>query len=349
VNLLGDHTDYNDGFCLPMALDRWCVLGCTPDAGVSVDGRIRARSHELDGIVDVASRGGDDPRAVEPAWGRFLAGVVRVLVTRGAALPGADIRVSSSVPVGSGLSSSSAMSVALTLALADLGGFTVEGPDGLEIARLARAAEVEATGVPVGLMDQLAALFGRAGHALLIDCRSLAIEPVPIASDLAVLVVHCGLPRTLADSAYTARRAECEAVAARLGVASLRDATLDQVADSPRARHVVAENTRVMQAAAALSSGDLGALGPVLSASHVSLRDDYEVSTPELDLLVEILVESGAAGARLTGAGFGGCVVALAHRASAREVLERTVTRYDAATGLDAEGFLATAVDGALH
>ena len=335
VNLLGDHTDYNDGFCLPMALDRWCVLACAPEVGVAaVDGRIRVRSHELDGVVDVTSDGDDDPRSVEPAWGRFVAGVVRVLVARGAALPGADVSVSSTVPVGSGLSSSSALAVALTLALADQGGLDVAG---LEIARLALAAEVEATGVPGGLMDQLAALFGLAGHALLIDCRSFAIDPVPISPDLAVLVVHCGLPRTLADSAYAARRAECEAVAARLGLTSLRDATLDQVADAPRARHVVTENARVLQTAAALASGDLGVLGPLLSASHASLRDDYEVSTPELDLLVETLVESGAAGARLTGAGFGGCVVALAHRAQANEVLERTVTRYDAATGLAAD------------
>jgi galactokinase len=351
VNLLGDHTDYNDGFCLPMAIDRWCVVGCGPrgslrdrETAPAARGTIRARSGELGGDVVVAAAGDDDPRTIAPTWGRFVAGALRVLATHGASVADADLDISSSVPVGSGLSSSSALSVALTLALADLGRLPLEGVDP---ARLALAAEVEATGVPGGLMDQLAALFGQAGHALLIDCRSLAIQPVPIAPDVAVIVVHCGLPRTLADSAYAARRAECEVVAVRLGIAALRDATLDQVADVPRARHVVTENARVLRTARALASGDLAVLGPLMSESHASLRDDYEVSTPELDLLVEALVESGAAGARLTGAGFGGCVVALAHRVDAEAVLRGAIARYGTATGLVATGFLAKAVDGA--
>jgi galactokinase len=206
---------------------------------------------------------------------------------------------------------------------------------------------VEATGVPGGLMDQLAALFGRAGHALLIDCRVPTIQPVPIARDLAIVVVHCGLQRTLANSAYASRRAECEDIAARLGIAALRDADFDQVAAVPRARHVVTENARVLDTVEALRVGDLDALGLLLLASHASLRDDYEVSTPELDVLVELLVESGAAGARLTGAGFGGCVVALAPRNQSAEVLERAIARYRTETGLEPTGFVARAVDGA--
>ena len=338
---MGDHTDYNDGFVLPIAIDRECVI----EAASRHSTTIRAHSRELTGDVVVAAGGTDDPRTVEPAWGRFVAGALRVLATHGASLGGADLDISSSVPVGSGLSSSSALSVALILALADLADLPLEG---LDAARLALAAEVEATGVPGGLMDQLAALFGRAGHALLIDCRSLAIQPVPIAPDLAVIVVHCGLPRMLVDSEYAARRAECEAVARELGITALRDATLDQVADVPRARHVVTENTRVLETAAALASRDLEELGRLLSESHASLRDDYAVSTPELDLLVDTLIESGAAGARLTGAGFGGCVVALATQSDAHTVLDQTITRYGAASGLVATGFLATAVDGAL-
>jgi galactokinase len=341
VNLMGDHTDYNQGFCLPMAIDRWCVVAC---AASGSHGEIRARSRELDGEVVVAADGSDAPRSVEPSWGRFVAGAAQVLAARGVSLPSAELDISSSVPVGAGLSSSSALAVALTLALADLGGLTLEP---LDVAGLALAAEVEATGVPGGLMDQLAALFGRAGHALLIDCRTLSIEPVPIAHEIAVLVVHCGLPRTLADSAYAARRAECETAAARLGLASLRDATLEQVADNPRARHVVTENARVLATAAALQSGDLAALGSLLTDSHASLRDDYEVSTPELDILVQTLVEGGAAGARLTGAGFGGCVVALAHRRDADDILTRSIARYGAERGLAATGFIAAAVDGA--
>ena len=215
----------------------------------------------------VAADGTGDPRAVEPAWGRFVAGAVRILTERGTRIPGADLDVSSTVPAGAGLSSSSALSVALVLALADVGGIAV---DPIDAARLALAAEVEATGVPGGLMDQLTALHGRAGHALLIDCRDLVITPVPIAADLAIVVAHCGVPRTLAGSEYAARRAECEAIAARLGLRALRDATPEQVADEPRARHVVAENARVHETAAALESGDLDALGALLLASHAS-------------------------------------------------------------------------------
>ncbi len=292
----------------------------------------------------VAADGTGDPRAVEPAWGRFVAGAVRILTERGARIPGADLDVSSTVPAGAGLSSSSALSVALVLALADAGGLDV---DPIDAARLALAAEIEATGVPGGLMDQLTALHGRAGHALLIDCRDLVITPVPIAADLAIVVVHCGVPRTLTGSEYAARRAECEAIAARLGLRALRDATPEQVADEPRARHVVAENARVHETAAALESGDLDALGALLLASHASLRDDYGVSTAELDALVDALVASGAAGARLTGAGFGGCVVALTATEAADEVLDAASTRYRDTTGIEPHGFVAIAVDGA--
>jgi galactokinase len=196
-------------------------------------------------------------------------------------------------------------------------------------------------------MDQLASLFGRAGHALLIDCRDTTVTPVAIPTSVAVLVVHCGVPRTLVGSEYASRRAECETVAAGLGLAALRDATAEQVRDSPRARHVVAENARVLATADVLPRGDLSVLGPLLLASHASLRDDFGVSTPELDTLVDVLVGSGAAGARLTGAGFGGCVVALAQRNHADDVLAKTTLRYRAATGIEPMGFVARAVDGA--
>jgi galactokinase len=295
-------------------------------------------------VVVVANDGSTDPRTAEPTWGSFLAGAVRVLSARGVPVPGVDLEVSSSVPPGAGLSSSSALTVALLLALADASDHTLAPVDA---AQLALAAEVAATGVPGGLMDQLTALLGRAGHALLIDCRDLDVTPVVIAEDLAILVVHCGVPRTLADSAYAERRAECETVAARLGVPALRDATPDQVADEPRARHVVAENARVHRTADALARGDLDTLGTLLLASHASLRDDYAVSTPELDTLVDALVASGAAGARLTGAGFGGCVVAITPTDRADVVLRAASDRYQEATGLVPAGFVATAVDGA--
>jgi galactokinase len=340
VNLMGDHTDYNDGLVLPLAIDRDCLAAWRPRA----DGRVVARSLELDGVVEVAADGSDQPGAVEPAWGRFAAGVVRALATRGRPPIGLDVAVSSTVAPGSGLSSSAALEVALALAAASAAGFELPAR---ELARVCQEAEHLATGVPSGLMDQLASLFGRAGHALLIDCRNLDIEPVALPSILAVVVVHSGLPRTLAGSAYAERRAACEAVAAELGVAALRDARPEQVADAPRARHVVSENQRVLDTAAALRAGDVGALGPLLLASHLSLRNDFEVSTPELDLLVDLLVESGAPGARLTGAGFGGCVVALVQRNHADDVAAKTVRRYREATGLEAEAFVVRAVDGA--
>jgi galactokinase len=343
VNLMGDHTDYNSGFVLPLALDRACTVVAAPADGPNVT----ARSHELAGTVTVPADGTADPRTAAPIWGRFVAGVVRALRAHGIDVPGTDLAITSTVPPGSGLSSSSALSVALTLALTDAAGITWHGLDRLEVARLALAAEVAATGVPGGLMDQLASLFGQADHALLVDCRTNDVTPIRISPGVAVLVVHSGIPRTLAATAYAARRAECEAIASRLGIESLRDATSAQVYRDPRARHVVAENARVLATAAALPGGDLSVLGPLLLASHASLRDDYEVSIPELDLLVELLVECGAAGARLTGAGFGGCVVALAQRNHADNVVAKAALRYRAATGIESLAFVARAVDGA--
>ncbi len=340
VNLMGDHTDYNNGFVLPLALDRGCTVTTVPRHG----GTVVATSAEVAGRVEIAVDGSVDPHGVDPAWGRFVAGVVGALVDTGTTVAPSELTISSTVPVGSGLSSSSALSVAVTLALADGAGARLSG---VEVAGLASAAETAATGVRGGLMDQLASVFGRAGHALLIDCRSDAVTPVAIPPGIAVLVVHCGVARTLVGSEYASRRAECEAIAAELGIPALRDATTEQVRDRPRARHVVSENERVLETAAALPAGDLSVLGPLLLASHASLRDDYEVSTPELDVLVETLVECGAAGARLTGAGFGGCVVALAQRNHADDVLAKATLRYRAATGFEPQGFVARAVDGA--
>ena len=341
VNLMGDHTDYNEGFCLPMAIDRECIVTTAVVPGA----RVTARSVQLDGEVVVAADGTTDPRTAAPAWGRIVAGVVRVVASRaGGTLPGCATEITSTVPVGSGLSSSSALSVALTMALANAAALALEP---LEVARLARAAEIEATGVEIGLMDQIASVFGREGNALLVDCRSFAVEPVRIAPTVALLVVHCGRPRTVVDSAYASRRAECAEIATRLGLTSLRDASDDQVAEFPRARHVVSENERVHETAAAFADGDLDRLGRLFLASHASLRDDYEVSTRELDVLVDALVDTGASGARLTGAGFGGCVVAVAPRDAADAVLSAATELYTRVTGIEPSGFVATSARGA--
>jgi galactokinase len=340
VNLIGDHTDYCEGFVLPLAIDRACVVAWRERG----DGRVVVRSLEAEDVPSVAADGGDDPRTVEPRWGRFVAGVVRALARAGRAPVGLDAVVTSSVPPGAGLSSSSALSVALTMAAASAGKLDLDRRD---VARAALEGEVLATGVPGGLMDQLASLFGRPGRALLIDCRTLAVDPVPLPDTHAVLVVHSGVERALGDSAYAERRAACERAARRVGVATLRDAQLTDVADDPRARHVVSENRRVLEAAVALRAGDVSRIGTLMIASHASLRDDFEVSTPELDLLVELLLATGAVGARLTGAGFGGCVVALVQRNHADDVAAKTVLAYGKETGLDATAFVVRAAAGA--
>jgi len=343
VNLIGEHTDYSDGFCLPVAIDRECRITAVPTG----DGQVRARSAQLPGeaIVDGAT---GNASIVSAPWGTFVTGAVATLLDRGHVIDGLQLTIDSSVPPGAGLSSSSALAVALTLVLLPLD--APERADLRDIARLALAAEVHATGVPGGLLDQMASLSGREGHALLLDCRSLTVDPVPLPDDLAILVIHSGVERRLADSAYAARRAACEASARRIGVDKLRDAHLEQVQDDPFARHVVTENARVLDFCAVLRAPGADRnrrLGDLLLASHASLRDDFEVSTPELDVLVEKTVEAGAIGARLTGAGFGGCIVALAPLGAAETCLDQAMTQYRSHTGHAPTGFIAHAAAGA--
>lgn len=340
VNLIGEHTDYSDGLCLPVAIDRECRITISPVGG-SV---IRARSHQVDGEVVVGTDDGAAD-AISAPWGKFVSAAVAEIRARGSRVEGAELAVHSTVPAGAGLSSSSALAVALVLAL--LPDDAVERTDRVTMARLALALEVRATGVPGGLLDQMASLFGQAGHALLLDCRTLTVEPVALPDDLSILIVHSGLPRELADSEYAQRRAACEAAAKKIGVTKLRDASPDQVRDDPIARHVVSENARVLEFCDALRAHQLNRLGAILLAGHASLRDDFRVSTPELDLLVEEFVRQGALGARLTGAGFGGCVVALAPAEEAGTCLARTMAGYDARTGRVSSGFVAQAAPGA--
>jgi galactokinase len=333
VNLIGDHTDYQAGLCLPMAIDRACVVAAGPRRG-----GFRARSLEVEGVVEIASAGAVNPSTLEPPWGRFVAAAAQLAGGSSAA----ELVVSSGVPPGSGLSSSAALCVALALALDST---VVDDP--YAWASTARAIEVLATGVSVGMMDPLASVFGQRGAALLIDCQALTVEAVALPATMAIGVVHSGLPRTLVGSAYEERRAGCEASARRLGLASLREATTGQVRDDPLARHVVSENQRVLDAVAALRTGDLATLAALLDASHASLRDDFGVSTPELDRLVELLGEEGALGARLTGAGFGGCVVALTTPTERAAVLARAVERYRDETRRPATAFPVEAAGGA--
>lgn len=299
VNLIGEHTDYTGGYVVPMAVH----LGTTVEVELGGD-EVCLVSNEVDGVVRIPlDRIGAG--SVDPGWGRLIAAVVDEV--RPAV--GVSGTVSTTLPIGAGLSSSAALAVAVALALGDDGA-------ALEVARRCQRAEQRATGVPCGIMDQLASVAGVAGHALLIDCSSLVVAPVPLPDEVSVVAVHSGQARTLVGSEYAERADSChraEAMVGPLRHASLSDlASITEPTVRRRARHVVSENERAVQFVDALRAGDLTAAGHLMSASHRSLRDDFAVSTPALDQLVEQLsATAGVYGARLTGAGFGGCAVAL--------------------------------------
>jgi len=305
VNLIGDHTDYNEGVALPMAVDLGTTVTFARDGGYRVVLRSFAEPEPADVDVHV-SLDPEQLRRIEPHWARLVAGVVAAVRPT----TGGRGTVGTTLPIGAGLSSSAALEVALALALG------LEAPPWV-MARTCQRAEQVATGVPSGLMDQLVVADATAGCALFIDFAELSTRPVPIPPDAEVVVVHSGERRSLSHSAYATRRAECEAAASRLGplgrlgpdeILGLPNAVL-----SGRVRHVVTECDRVRGCAVALQSGDLGEVGRLMTASHESLARDFEVSTPALDALVGRLVTTpGVYGARLTGAGFGGCAVALA-------------------------------------
>jgi galactokinase len=307
VNLIGEHTDYNDGLCLPFAIP----AGVTVEAGDGPDGTIEARAHDLDEADTFAL----DEAAAADGWRAFVRGTVAELQRAGHELRGATLAISGDVPRGSGLSSSAALEVALALALLAHSGRAE--PDRRDLAKLCSRVENDWVGAETGLLDQLASLFGREGHAIRLDMRTLEVEPVAL--DLGawrLVTVDSGVEHAHAGSGYNDRRRECREACAALGIGSLRDARVEDAADLPapldrRVRHVVEENARVDAAVAALNAGDLDALGALLDASHASLRDLYEVSVPEVEATVDRLAAAGAAGARIMGGGFGGAVLAL--------------------------------------
>ncbi|MFE0424314.1 galactokinase [Streptomyces sp. NPDC058953] len=332
VNLIGEHTDYNNGLVLPFALRQ----------GVTVTGTRRD-----DGILTLRSDGGfGGPVALPVAdlapgygprgWTDYPAGVVWALRDAGHLVGGADLAYTSTLPAGAGLSSSAALEVATALALTGLYGLRELAADRAELARLCRRAENVYTGAPTGIMDQTASACGRAGHAILLDTRDLSRRYLPFdpaAAGLALLVVDTRVRHAHADGEYGRRRAGCESAARELGVRALRDVpyegldrTLARLPDATRARalvrHVVTENHRVERAAALLEAGDLPGIGPLLTEGHASLRDDFEVSCRETDLAVDAAVAAGALGARMTGGGFGGAVIALVERAASPGVAD---------------------------
>ena len=345
ANLIGEYTDVNEGWVLPVALELATVL-----AGRAGGGVLRLRSLDLpdEGTVEIDLATGRGP---SDGWGRYATAVVEVLREQGRAVRGFDGVLASDVPIGAGLSSSAALEVAVALAVLD------EPVDPLALAQLCQRAENVGVGVQSGLMDQLASTGSKAGTALLLDCRELTTDHVPLPDGLGVLVVDSAVSRDLSSSAYNERRAQCEQAAADLGVRSLRDATLEALEERwssmdevvrRRARHVLTENARVLELADVLRSGDRGPLGGLLAASHQSLAADFEVSTPELDQLVAAAVATpGVVGSRMTGAGFGGCTVSLVEVEGAEQVRDEVCRRYAEASGRSPRAWVSTAADGA--
>jgi galactokinase len=307
VNLIGEHTDYNGGLALPFAIDR----GVTVEAEPAADGEIRVEARDV-GETDAFPAGAP---ARADGWRAFVRGTVAELHATGVSVPGARLAFTGDVPRGSGLSSSAALEAALCLALLALAG--AEEPDRVELAKLCSRVENHWVGAKTGLLDQLASLCGRDGEAVRIDFATLAIEPVPLQlGDWRLVTVDSGAEHDHAEGGYNDRRAECRAACDALGVEHLSAADPDAAAGLPapldrRARHVLSENARVDAMVAALRAGDLLAAAELLDASHASLRDDYEVSVPEVEAAVTGLKRAGAAGARMVGGGFGGSVLAL--------------------------------------
>ena len=347
VNLIGEHTDYNDGFVFPLAIQ----FGVRVAGRLTDSGRVVAYSANFPAdVVDFAV--GLQPQGAD--WGHFLRAIVAELSAVGIRPTGLELAFVGDVPPGAGLSSSAAFSVAAAMLVAELVGRP--WPDPVALARLCQAAE-HRTGVMCGLLDQMASAACRAGAAMLLDCRSLARRMIPIDREqLAVIVGDTRVQRELSDGRYNQRRVECEAAADAFGVKALRDVTLEDLAarrgEIPemlwrRARHVVNENNRVHTYATALEADDMVSVGRLTDASHAGLRDDFEVSCPELDAMAAAFREAGAYGARLVGAGFGGAAIAVVDPAKTDAIIADARAAYQAATGLDGAFHVVYPGDGA--
>ncbi|WP_373489018.1 galactokinase [Blastomonas sp.] len=341
VNLIGEHVDYNAGYVLPCAIDRETIVALGAGEGNLFEATALDMA-EMGSARDDFSLDAPIVRA-DQNWRNHVRGVVHALAGRGHRLKPARIAIASDVPIGVGLSSSAALGVAVALACAEHSGLNLS-PDVL--AKVAQAAENDFVGCACGIMDQMASASSTAGHALLLDCRSLEHMPIPIHESLVITVINTGLRRELTGSAFNLRRAECKAAARHYGVAALRDLSpealerargwLDDV-HFARARHVVSEIARVEPVALALAQGDSAVLAALLAEAHRSLADDFDVSLPPIDRLVGLVAEAlgTAGGVRLTGAGFGGCLVAVADR-TASWAIDDAVARYNTTASLPA-------------
>ena len=353
VNLIGEHTDYNDGFVMPAALNLHTYVAVGPRA----DRLLRVYSENLDEACDL------DLDSIRPGksghWSDYVRGVAGVLETSGYKLRGADLAIASEVPLGSGLSSSAALEVSTAWALVRNSEIDV---DRNALPQMCQRAEHLYPETKCGIMDQFISCHGRAGHALMLDCRSLDFQLLPVPSQVRLMVCDTMVKHEHASGGYNTRRRECEEGLQALKqvlpeIHALRDVSVDELEQyrgrlSPviykRVRHVVTENERVKMAASALQSADMAKLGALMADSHRSLRDDYEVSTPELDLMVELARDQkGVYGARMTGGGFGGCTINLVHSDRAEEVQQRLVQLYEAKTGLKPTIIICEGSDGA--
>ena len=328
INLIGEHTDYNDGLVMPIALR----LGVTVAATSRDDTSVRLTTDAAVSPRDVAYVLGAEER--DGTWVDRARGVTAMLVREGAAIGGFDAEITSDLPVGAGLGSSAAFAIALLRSLSKLFDLALDDPAS---ARLAHAAETEFAGARAGMLDQLASVYGRAKDALLIDMRDHATQVIPLPSTIELAVIDSGTRHEHATGGYNRRRAECEDACLHLGIASLRDidgSPLDELLErlpaplDRRVRHVVTENGRVRRAVDAVRARDDVELGQLLNASHRSLRDDYEVSTPELDELTGLAIGAGALGARMVGGGFGGSIIALTRRGRGHDLAAEALARY---------------------
>ncbi|MFS7359611.1 galactokinase [Rahnella inusitata] len=351
VNLIGEHTDYNDGFVLPCAIDYETVIACAQRN----DRQIRVIAADYDNEEDSFSL--DEPILHSDAhpWANYVRGVVKHLMLRNKDFSGADMVISGNVPQGAGLSSSASLEVAVGQALKSLYDLPL---DGVALALNGQEAENQFVGCNCGIMDQLISALGKENHSLLIDCRSLETRAVSMPKNAAVVIINSNVKRGLVDSEYNARREQCEVAARFFGVKALRDVDpalffsiedeLDPVV-SRRARHVITENDRTLAAADALASGDLKRMGELMAESHASMRDDFEITVPQIDKLVEIVKEviGDKGGVRMTGGGFGGCIVALVPQDMVEKVRHAVEEQYEAHSGLKETFYVCTASQGA--
>lgn len=352
VNLIGEHTDYNDGFVLPMAIERYTVIAAETNA----DRQVTLHSNTTGETATIKLK--TPVVKGDPAWANYVRGVIAGFQQRKVRISGFNAVIDSSVPFGGGLSSSAALEVATATLLEAMTGHKL---DPIEKALLCQRAEHEFAGVPCGIMDQFTSVLARENHLLLLDCRARTAELVPVNDpSVAVLIINTNVRHKLADGEYAQRRSQCETAARLLGLAALRDADLALLLTARkrlaplvfrRARHVVTENERTLNAARAFSASDWTTLGKLMYASHASLRDDYEVSCPELDAVVEIAqaigLKGGVIGCRMTGAGFGGCAVSLVKAGAIMELTRRISDAYEKRTGLQPSLFSSRPASGA--